>query len=50
MTHEIFITYILIPVLIFLARVADVSIGTMRIIFVSKGYKYIAPYWVFLRY
>ena len=43
MTHEIFITYILIPVLIFLARVADVSIGTMRIIFVSKGYKYIAP-------
>lgn len=43
MTQDIFITYILIPVLIFLARVADVSIGTMRIIFVSKGYKYIAP-------
>ena len=43
MTQEIFITYVLIPLLIFLARVADVSIGTMRIIFVSKGYKYISP-------
>jgi len=30
-------------VLIFLARICDVSIGTMRIIFVSKGKKYIAP-------
>lgn len=33
----------LLPVLIFLARICDVSIGTMRIIFVSKGKKYIAP-------
>jgi uncharacterized protein YebE (UPF0316 family) len=31
------------PVLIFLARICDVSIGTMRIIFVSKGKRYIAP-------
>jgi len=29
--------------MIFLARICDVSIGTMRIIFVSKGKKYIAP-------
>lgn len=36
-------SYILMPVLIFLARICDVSIGTMRIIFVSKGKKYIAP-------
>jgi len=36
-------TYALMPVLIFLARICDVSIGTMRIIFVSKGKKYIAP-------
>ncbi len=43
MSQEIFISYILIPVLIFLSRVADVSIGTLRIIFISKGYKFIAP-------
>jgi uncharacterized protein YebE (UPF0316 family) len=36
-------SYVLLPVLIFLARICDVSIGTMRIIFVSKGKKYIAP-------
>jgi uncharacterized protein YebE (UPF0316 family) len=31
------------PLLIFLARICDVSIGTMRIIFVSKGKRNIAP-------
>jgi len=36
-------SYALMPLLIFLARICDVSIGTMRIIFVSKGKKYIAP-------
>jgi len=36
-------SYGLLPVLIFLARVIDVSLGTLRIIFVSKGRKYIAP-------
>lgn len=36
-------TYAIMPVLIFLARICDVSIGTMRIIFVSKGKKNIAP-------
>ncbi len=36
-------SYGLMPLLIFLARICDVSIGTMRIIFVSKGKKYIAP-------
>jgi len=30
----------IIPFLIFLARILDVSIGTLRIIFVSKGFKY----------
>lgn len=35
--------YILLPIMIFLARICDVSIGTMRIIFVSKGKKNIAP-------
>lgn len=36
-------SYGLMPLLIFLARICDVSIGTMRIIFVSKGKKHIAP-------
>jgi len=34
---------IVVPILIVLARVLDVSIGTLRIIFVSKGLKYLAP-------
>lgn len=37
-------SYVFLPMLIFLARICDVSIGTMRIIFVSKGKKYIAPF------
>lgn len=36
-------SYIIMPILIFLARICDVSIGTLRIIFVSKGKKNIAP-------
>jgi len=32
-----------IPLLIFLLRIADVSIGTIRIIFVARGNKLIAP-------
>jgi len=35
--------YLVLPLLIFLSRVVDVTIGTIRIIFVSKGKKYIAP-------
>ena len=34
--------YIILPMLIIIARVTDVSIGTMRVIFVSKGYKLFA--------
>jgi uncharacterized protein YebE (UPF0316 family) len=36
-------SYVVMPLLIFLARICDVSIGTMRIIFVSKGKRNIAP-------
>jgi uncharacterized protein YebE (UPF0316 family) len=36
-------TWIIIPFLIFLARVSDVTIGTIRIVFVSKGFKILAP-------
>jgi uncharacterized protein YebE (UPF0316 family) len=34
---------IILPILIFLARVADVTFGTIRIIFVSRGMKWFAP-------
>lgn len=36
-------TYVLLPLMIFLLRIVDVSMGTLRIIFVSKGYKKLAP-------
>ncbi len=35
--------WVVLPLLIFLARICDVSIGTVRIIFVSRGQKVIAP-------
>lgn len=41
--HSDFFTYGFMPILIFLARICDVSIGTLRIIFVSKGRKNVAP-------
>ena len=36
------ITLVVVPLLIFFARIVDVSIGTMRVIFISKGYKLFA--------
>ena len=33
----------LLPVIIFFGRIIDVTLGTLRIIFVSKGEKYKAP-------
>lgn len=35
--------WVVIPVLIFLARVLDVSIGTMRVIFITRGMRLLAP-------
>lgn len=35
--------WVLIPLLIFFARIMDVSIGTLRIVFVSRGDKKVAP-------
>ncbi|HIH36780.1 MAG TPA: DUF2179 domain-containing protein [Methanocellales archaeon] len=34
---------VILPLFIFLARILDVSMGTIRIIFISKGFRYIAP-------
>jgi uncharacterized protein YebE (UPF0316 family) len=35
--------WFVLPLLIFAARVLDVSMGTIRVIFVSRGLKYLAP-------
>lgn len=35
--------YVLLPLLIFVARIIDVTIGTIRIVMVSKGQKFWAP-------
>ncbi|KAF5086056.1 DUF2179 domain-containing protein [Methanospirillum purgamenti] len=35
--------FVVIPLLIFFARIVDVSIGTIRYIMISRGFKYIAP-------
>ncbi len=37
------LSLVVLPILIFLARICDVSIGTLRIIFVSRGHTRIAP-------
>ena len=36
-------TWGVLPLLIFLARVCDVTLGTIRLVFVSKGFKHLAP-------
>jgi uncharacterized protein YebE (UPF0316 family) len=36
-------TYLVLPLLIFMARIMDVTIGTMRIVMVAKGQKFWAP-------
>ena len=38
-----FYVLFILPVLIFTARVFDVSLGRVRVIFISKGLKYLAP-------
>ena len=34
---------VIIPLLIFIARIGDVSMETIRVIYISKGIKYLAP-------
>lgn len=36
-------TWVILPLIIFLTRVLDVTLGTLRIIFISRGRKYLAP-------
>jgi len=43
MTNLWIYPWVIIPFLIFFARVCDVSLGTIRIIFISRGIKYLPP-------
>jgi uncharacterized protein YebE (UPF0316 family) len=35
--------WVILPLLIFSARICDVTMGTIRVIFISKGIRYLAP-------
>ncbi len=35
--------YVYLPLMIFILRIVDVSMGTLRIVFISKGFKKLAP-------
>jgi uncharacterized protein YebE (UPF0316 family) len=48
LTINFLLQYIGLPGLIFLARVMDVTLGTIRIIFISRGKKLIAPMFGFV--
>jgi uncharacterized protein YebE (UPF0316 family) len=41
-------SYFILPLLIFFARICDVTLGTLRIILTSKGKKFIAPFLGFI--
>jgi uncharacterized protein YebE (UPF0316 family) len=41
-TPELF-AYVILPIMIFCARIVDVTMGTIRVIFISKGIRYLAP-------
>ncbi len=42
-TDSTLFTYVILPILIFLARICDVSIGTLRIVYIARGKRLIAP-------
>jgi len=43
MLASVLYAWLFLPFMIFMARVADVTLGTVRVIFVSRGMKYLAP-------
>jgi len=42
LTFDVF-GFVVVPFLIFIARIADVTLGTIRVICISRGKKYLAP-------
>lgn len=43
-TDSTLFSWVILPILIFLARISDQTIGTIRLIFLGKGYKHLAPF------
>ena len=41
-SHELY-AWVILPLLIFFARICDVSLETIRVIYISRGIKYLAP-------
>jgi uncharacterized protein YebE (UPF0316 family) len=41
---SVWFDYLVLPILILMARIMDVSLDTIRVILVSKGYKKLAPF------
>lgn len=41
---SIYFDFIILPILIFIARIFDVSLDTIRVIMISKGYRKFAPF------
>lgn len=39
-----YFTWVILPFLIFISRLCDVSLGTLRHVFISKGFKKIVPF------
>jgi uncharacterized protein YebE (UPF0316 family) len=42
-TDTAFFSWVILPMLIFCARIIDVSIGTIRIVYIGRGKKFLAP-------
>jgi uncharacterized protein YebE (UPF0316 family) len=42
--HSPYFTYVFLPLSIFCLRICDVTLDTLRIIFMTKGYKNLAPF------
>ncbi|MGE5382875.1 MAG: DUF2179 domain-containing protein [Omnitrophica WOR_2 bacterium] len=41
---SVLFSWVILPLLIFIARIGDQTIGTIRLIFLGKGYKHLAPF------
>ncbi|MFH1404154.1 MAG: DUF2179 domain-containing protein [Candidatus Altiarchaeota archaeon] len=44
---DVLVGWVLIPLMIFFARIIDVTIGTVKLILLSKGYRRITPFLAF---
>ncbi|HET6224703.1 MAG TPA: DUF2179 domain-containing protein [Bacteroidia bacterium] len=43
-THFDYHSWVILPLIIFLSRIGDVSLGTLRHVFISKGYRRLVPF------